>query len=236
MSALVWGMEWRLALVNRRDLALRVVGPLSLVVVFTTGALSAEVAPAACAALFAAIGILSTAVPLRRDLRSGLSRRALRGGIAAPRYLLQRAAASGALALVSLLPALAVVAASLGASARGAAIGLAALAVSLWVASLLGVLLAAGSRSGTELLALTVVALALLLHMSGAFHTPPAEGYGALLEGAAPFRMLHESLVAMPTDDPVAGVVGAVAWAVALPAFVALLASRLTGYPPRTAS
>jgi len=227
MGALVWGVEWRLALSRRRDLAVRVIAPLSAALVIATGAVPAAAAAASYATLIVAFGLLATALPVLHDGEVGIMARVVRGGVSPASYLLQRAAAAAALALVQLLPAGAVAAAFLHASTSEFLIALGAVAVSLWIASLLGVVTAAVSRSGVEAGVLCVLVLLLLLHMSGVFRTPSPDGLGAMLESASPFRALHEAFVTMVAGGGARGGVAAAAWAAALSVGVPLLAPRL---------
>jgi hypothetical protein len=229
VSPLVWGVEWKLALADRRALALTAVLPLALVTVIYTEALSGPAGRALCVALFLGLAMLRTSLPLLRDERTGLAARVMRGGVSSASYLLQRAAAGAALILLSLIPSLVVVAIAVRASVVEALIALAALAVTLWIASLLGVLLGAVSKSTSEILLVSAVLLVALLHVSGVFHTPAPDGLGEALEGVSPFRMLHEAFVEMSTGGRVNGAFAAVAWAVLLPTVVGLLAPRLLG-------
>lgn len=224
MSLLVWAVEWRLALADRRALALRAALPFGLVVVFDTGGVTAGSGYSACVALFMALAMLRTSLPLLRDKRSGLAARVMRGGVSSSSYLLQRAAAGAVIVLVSLIPSLAVIAVAARAAVLETLIGLAALAVTLWIASLLGVLLGAVARTATEMLLVSSVALVVLLHMSGVFHTPSPDGLGAAFEGASPFRVLHEAFLHMTSGGGVGGGFAAAAWAVLLPTMVGLLA------------
>jgi len=233
VSMLVWGIEWQLALADRRGIAFRVLGALVLAFVIATGALPGAVGHAALVVLFVGYGLLRSALEILRDHESGIGRRVLSGGISPPSYLLQKAGASTALSLFGLLPALAVVVLSLGAAPLEVLVCLGALVVSLWVASVLGVVIGAVSRSATEVLLLGGVTLALLLHMSGVFHNPTPDGLAAVLEAPAPFRLLHEAFVALSSNEAIAGGPAAAAWAVVLPTLVGLFAPRLAAMPAR---
>jgi hypothetical protein len=228
VSLLLWELEWRLALSQKRKLALRVLAPVSLVLVIATGALPPVAAVATYAVLFIAFGHFGTAFPALSDAESGIAQRVVRAGVSPASYLLQRAAACAALALVQLLPAVLVAAAFLNASASESLIALGALALCLWIGSLTGVMAAALSRSRTEMAVLCGASLTLLLHMSGVFSTPTEGGMGAMLESAAPFRVVHEAFVTMVAGGAVGGGVAALVWALALPVVAWLLAPRLT--------
>lgn len=229
MSPLVWGVEWRLALADRRALALRAVLPFALVLVFYTGGLPVGPGCAACVALFMALAMLRTSLPLLQDERSGLAARVMRGGVSSSSYLLQRAATGSVLVMVSLLPSLAVIAVAEQASVPEVVVALAALGATLWIASLLGVLMGAVARTVSEMLLVSAVLLVVLLHLSGVFHTPSADGVGALIEGVAPFRVLHEAFLQMSSGASVGGALAAAAWAVILPIAVGMLAPRVLG-------
>jgi hypothetical protein len=228
VATLVWGIEWRLALSRKRDLALRVLAPLSVVFVIASGAVPAVAAVASYAVLFIAFGHYGAALPVLSDADRGIISRVVRGGVSPASYLLQRAAASAALAVLELIPASLVAAAFLNASTSEILIALGAITICLWIASLMGVMAAAVSRSASELGVLCGVGLVLLLHMSGVFHTPSPDGLGALLESASPFRALHEAFVTMVAGGPVRGFATAAVWAVALMVTVGVAAPRLT--------
>jgi len=229
VNLLVWGFEWRLALSNRRTLALRVVAPLSIVTVIATGEVPATAGAAVYATLFAVFGLWCVALPLVRDGERGIVRRVVRGGISPGSYLIQRTAAAASIALTQLLPAVLLVAVVLRASPFEIMTALGALAVSLWIAGLIGVLAAALSRSASEAGLLGGVALVLLLHMSGVFQTPTLDGFGAMLEAVAPFTTLHEAFLTMATGGAVLGGGAEVAWATVMPLVVWALATDLTG-------
>ena len=228
MSTLVLGIEWRLALAGKRDLAMRVMAPLALVWVIASGAVPAAAAVAVYAVLFVAVGHFGTVLPLLRDAKTGITSRVVRGGVSPASYLLQRAAASASLTLVELVPACLVAGAFLNASTSEILTALGAVAMCLWIGSLLGVMAAAVSRSRSEATVLCGVGLALLFHMSGVFYTPSPDSFGAMLEGAAPFRVLHEAFVTMVGGGAVGGGIAGAVWAVALPLVVFGLAPRLT--------
>lgn len=224
MSALVWGLQWRLVLSRRRDLALCVLTPLALVLVLGTGAVSPLTAAACFATLFASWGALWTLLPLLKDLERGMTARVLRGGVGPGAYVLGRAAAAASVSLVHLLPSVVVAAFFLRASSMETLVALAALAITLWIVSLVAVLAATVGRSRSEALGLTGLTLLLLLHMSGVFRVPPTGGLGAALEEASPFRALHESFVAMVSGGSPHGGVAELAWGIGLAALLLALA------------
>lgn len=229
MNALVWGIQWRLALADRRGLWLRVLLPLALIVVAFTGAVPVGPGCGGCVALFVGLAMIQTALPMLRDEDSGLAARVIRGGISPSSYLLQRAAAAAALVLVSLLPSLAVIAVARGASPTETLVATGALTLSLWIGATLGALIGGVSRSIPETVMIATAVLVLLLHVSGVFSAPAPDTVGAWLEAASPFRMLRESFTEMSSGRSVEGTLSAVAWAVALPTGVGLLARRILG-------
>jgi hypothetical protein len=227
VSTLVWAVEWRLALSSTRDFVFWVVAPLAVVLVVGTDAVSAQATASWYTALFTAIGMLRTALPVMRDGERGMTARVIRGGVSPAGYLIQRTAAGATLTLVQLLPAVVVAGVFLQASVSDMLALVGALAISLWIAGLMGVLLAATSRTRTEALALCAVTLLLLLHMSGVFRVPSGGGLGEALEQASPFRALHESFVRMVSGGMPHGGAAELAWAIGVPALILAVASRL---------
>jgi len=226
---LVWALEWRVALSRRRDLALWVLAPLAVVMVVGTDAVSSIATASWYAVLFTAHGMLRTSLPVLRDSERGMTARVIRGGVSPSAYLIQRAAAGASVSLAQLLPAAIVAGILLHASFSELLVMLAALAISLWIATLIGVLVASVNRTHVEACALCGVLLLLLLHMSGVFRVPPTGSLGAALEEASPFRALHEAFVRMVSGGGASGSVAELAWAIGLPALVAAVAPRLMG-------
>lgn len=224
MSALVWGLEWRIVLSRKRELALFILAPLSIVLILGTGAVSPLTAAAGYAVLFTSCGALRTLLPLLKDAERGMAAKVLRGGVAAGPYLLGRAAAGASVSLVLLLPSVVAAAVFLRGSSAEALLAVAALAITLWTASLVSVLAAAVGRSRNEALGLSGVALLLLLHMSGVFRVPPTGTLGAALEEASPFRALHESFVAMVSGGSPHGGIAELAWGIGLAALLIAIA------------
>ncbi len=230
MTAVVWGLEWRIAVTRRRLLVLNTVVPLLLVVPVATGAAPAVHAAAVYTVLFAIFSTFGSAIPLVRDGASGIIARVLRGGISPSSYLLQRSAAGGVLDALQLAPALAFAALGAGASPRDVLVAFATLAATAWVGNLIGTLVAATTRSLAEAALFTAVSTLLLLHMSGVFRTPLPGSYGLRFEAASPFRALHESILDMTLAAPAAGAGGGAlaAWGLLLPVVIMVLARPLT--------
>ena len=228
MSALVWRMEWRTALTRRRLFALNVGVPLLLVVPIALSAAPAVHAAAVDAVLFVIHPTFGSAVPLVRDAEEGMVARVLRGGMAPGPYLVQRAGAAALLDALQLLPAVVVAWWGLGGRAQAVLPLLTGLLLALWVANLVGVLVAAAARSVAETALFAAVAALLLLHGSGVFRTGAPGSLAARVEGAAPFRGLHEALLASgDIPPPAAGAGASLVWAVVLTGVGLHLARRL---------
>ena len=230
MTAIVWELEWRIATARRRLFVLNVVVPLLLVLPVAMGAAPAVHAAAVYVVLFAIFSTFGSAIPLVRDGESGLSGRVLRAGVAPASYLLQRTAAGAALDVLQLGPALAVAALAAGAGPRAFLVALAALAATVCVANLVGVLVAAATRSLAEAALFSAVSTLLLLHASGVFRTPVPGSLGAVVESVAPFRALHEALLAMSMTTPVGGGAALGIWCVVLAVATGILAGQLIGF------
>ena len=226
MSAIVWELEWRLAMAHRRLFILNIVIPLLLVTPVAMGAAPDVHAAAVYAVLFAIFGTFGSAIPLVRDAASGLSARVLRAGVHPSTYFLQRTAAGAVLDVLELTPALGLGAIGAGASPGAFLVTFATLAVTLWVANLLGVLVAALTRSLAEAALFSAVSTLLLLHASGVFRTPVRGSIGAAVESLAPFRALHEALLSMSMITPVRGGVALVGWAVVMTIATGFLTRR----------
>jgi hypothetical protein len=223
----VWWLEWRLALTDVRRFALTALVPLLIAVIVATGPAAPGPAAAAFLMIFLSFAVLGSAVPLRWDGERRLLGRIVRGGLTARRYLLSRAAAGATIDLAQLAPALAVAVLVGGGSAWASAGALVALAVALWIGGLVGMLAAAISRSLTETVLVAGVAVLVLAHGSGVFgDTAPGSALAAM-EAASPFRLLHESLLEPTPGTWAAGLGAALAWALLLPALVALLGDRI---------
>lgn len=224
MRLAVWWVEWRLATVRPRRFLVGAIVPLALVLPVATGALGQGHAAAAYVLIFAACAIAGSAVPLRWEAERGMTVRIVAGGVAPWSYLLQRTAARATIDVVQITPALAVVVAAARASPAQGVATLVVLALSVWVGGLAGVFLAAWGRSLVETGVFAALATVLLAHASGVFRSSPPGSLGAFVEGIAPFRALHESLLEIANGAPAGGEGALVAWAAALAAVVALAA------------
>lgn len=229
MTAIVWELEWRIATARRRLFVLNVVVPLLLVLPVAMGAAPAVHAAAVYTVLFAIFSAFGSAIPLVRDGESGLSGRVLRAGVSPGSYFLQRTAAGAVLDVLQLGPALAVAAVGAGAGLRAFLVAFVALAATVWVANLVGVLVAAATRSLAEAALFSAVSTLLLLHASGVFRTPVPGSLGAAVESVAPFRALHEALLSMSMMTAVRGGTTLGVWCVVMAVATWALAGRLTG-------
>ena len=223
----VWWLEWRLALTDRRRFALSAIVPLLIAASVASGVAAPAPAAGVYLVLFVAFAVLGSALPLRWDGERGLVDRVVRGGVPGGRYFLARAGAGAAIDLVQLTPALVVVALTNGGSATSLVGAFAALAVSVWLAGLVGVLAAALSRSLAETGLVAALAVLLLAHSSGVFEDPAPGSLLAGIEAASPFRVLHESLLNLTVGASATGVAAAMVWALLLPALVGLLGERI---------
>ena len=202
MTGLVWGLEWRRALRRRRLLLLNLLVPLALVCPIALSPAPPQHAAAVYAVLFVLFGTFGSAIPLVRDAEGGLLVRIGLAGVPAPALVAGRAAAGATLDLVQLLPSLVVILWAGSADAPAAARAGMFLFVSLLVANVLGVWVAAVARSLAESALLAAVASLLLLHAAGVFRTPAQGSLASIFERFAPFRPFHEVLVGIIGGDP----------------------------------
>lgn len=227
MTPAVWSVQWRLALTRKRVFILNFFVPLTLVLPVATGAVPPGAAAGVYVVLFAAFSMFGSAIPLRWEGQRGMSARIVRAGVAPSSYLLQRAGAGAVLDTLQLTPALLMAAVAVGAAPGDVVMAVVALAATAWIGGLVGIIVAAASRSITETALFTAVAVPLLAHMSGVFRNPEPGSYQALLESGSPFGALHEALLDMTMGAGGGGGVAMVVWAVALPVAVAMLGPRL---------
>ena len=224
---LVWRLEWRRALTRRRLFFLNVVVPLVLGSLVALGGAPAVHAGVVYAVLFVLHGTFGSAIPLVRDGETGLLLRTSRAGIRPGSLLLERAAAGTCLDALQLAPSLAMVAWAAGPSPRSVFMASFALFGALWVANLVGVLVAAAARSLAEAALLAAVTALLLLHVSGVFRTGAPGSRSATLESVAPFRALHESLLGLQTASTPGGITPLLGWAIVLPVVLAMASGRI---------
>jgi len=227
VSGAVWTLEWRIARVRRRLFLLNLGVPLGLVALIALSGAPAFHASAVYSVLFVFHGVFGSAIPLTRDARSGLLTRTVRAGVSARELLLERAAAGAVLDALQLAPSLALIVWTAPASFGSLPGALAILAGSLWVANLVGSLLAAVARSLAEGALVSAVGALLLLHASGVFRTGPPGSVTANVEALAPFSVLHDTLLGLTTSVPAPGWIVLLLWSVVLPAVFVPLADAI---------
>ncbi len=227
MTPAVWSVQWRLALTRKRVFILNFFVPLTLVLPVATGAVAPGAAAGVYVVLFTAFSMFGSAIPLRWEGQRGMSARIVRAGVGPSSYLLQRAGAGAVLDTIQLTPALLIAALAVRAQPCDVAMAVFALAVAAWICGLVGIIVAAASRSITETALFTAVTVPLLAHMSGVFRNPTPGSYQALLETGSPFGALHEALLDMTIEAGEGGSASMLVWAVALPIAVAMLGPRL---------
>jgi ABC-2 type transporter len=223
----VWAVEWRLAQTRRRLFVLNTALPLALVLPVATGAIPAQEAASVYVFVFSAFAAIGSAVPLRWEGERGMSARIVLGGMSPSSYLLQRTAAGAVRDVVQLMPALVAIAVAAHASIGDALLVFVGLTATCWIGGLMGVVAAAVTRSLVEAVIVATVIVISLAEMSGVFYTPAPGSVGAALEAVSPFRGLHERLLDMTVGAPTSGGMAEIAWAVLLPAVVAMFAVRL---------
>ncbi|MBM4183355.1 MAG: hypothetical protein FJ207_03915 [Gemmatimonadetes bacterium] len=216
-----------MALTRKRVFILNFVVPFTLVLIVATGAVPPGAAAGVYLVIFTAFSMFGAAIPLRWDGQRGMAGRIVRAGVAPSSYLLQRAGAGAVLDTLQLTPALLLAGLAVGASGGTLATAVVALAVTVWIAGLVGIVIAAASRSLTETALFTAVTVPLLAQMSGVFREPAPGSYQAFFESGSPFSALHTALLEVTNGPAAGGGVGAVLWAVALPIAVALFGPRL---------
>lgn len=193
MSAAVFRLEWRIALVRRRLLTWNLLVPL---LILTPIALSPAAAPhraVVYVVFFVFFGVFGSAIPLIRDGLSGHTEKLLLTGYGSSRWLLERIAAGATIDLAQLVPSAALIAVAGRATPTAAVTLLTALAVALTFANLLGVLVAATVRSLAEGALGCSVAALLTLHLAGAFRPARAGSWAGFAQAVSPFRPLVEA-------------------------------------------
>jgi hypothetical protein len=225
MKFLVAAMEFRLALARPRLLALNVMVPVVLVLAISLGGAPVFHAAAVYTVLFTLFGTFGSSIPLVRDAEAGLFGRIIRAGVPRSHFLIERAAGGSAIDALQLLPALTI--ATLGSMNEWIRAVL-ILWSSIWIANLLGNLVAAVARSLAETALFSAVAALLLLHFSGVFRTPLPQSSWAVVEALSPFQALHETLFAVLMGTSTEVPLGLVLWVLVLPVVTVLLARPIT--------
>ena len=224
MKFLVVAIEFRRALARPRLLALNVMVPVMLVLAVSLGGAPKFHAAAVYTVLFILFGTFGSSIPLVRDAEAGLFGRIIRGGIPPSHLLMQRAIGGGVIDGLQLLPALTI--ATLGSvSLNEWIMAVLILWSSVWIANLLGNLVAALARSLAETALFSAVTALLLLHLSGVFRTPLPDSSWALVEALSPFQALHDMFLGVSSvgtrGEPLLGLF---IWMLVLPALTVCLA------------
>jgi ABC-2 type transport system permease protein len=227
-GGLIWTLEWQRATARRRLFAFNIVVPLGLVLPVALSEAPVHHAAAVYAVLFTFFGTFGAVIPLLRDAERGLIRRFALLPIGPRRLLVERALAGACIDTLQLVPAIALVVVAAGAHAGPALRLLAALAATLVFTNLLGLWLAAVARSVAEGALVAAVTTLLLLHVSGVFRTASPASAGARIEAIAPFRALHEALLAAHGAGDPAGGAAALASLGLMLSLTALFAPGLT--------
>ncbi len=227
MKLLVAAMEFRIALARPRLLALNVMVPMVLVLAISLGGAPVFHAAAVYTVLFTLFGTFGSAIPLVRDAEAGLFSRIIRAGVPPSHFLIERAVGGSVIDTLQLLPALTI--ATLGSISLNEWIrAVFVLWSSVWVATLLGNLVAAVARSLAETALFSAVVALLLLHFSGVFRTPLPQSSWAVVEALSPFQALHETLLAGLMGTITELSLGLVLWVLVLPILTVLLARPVT--------
>lgn len=227
MTSAVWSVQWRLALTRKRVFILNFAVPLTLVLIVATGAVPPGAAAGVYVVIFTAFSMFGAAIPLKWEAQRGMGNRIVRAGVSPSSYLLQRAGAGAALDTLQLTPALVLAGLAVRSQPGQIVAAVAALAATVWIVGLVGIMIAAASRSMTETALFTAVTVPLLAHLSGVFRTHADGSFLALLRNGSPVSALHSALLEMTIGSGGGGGTAVVFWAVALPAVVAAFSPRL---------
>ena len=227
MKFLIAVMEFRIALARPRLVVLNVMVPVVLVLAISLGGAPGFHAAAVYTVLFTLFGTFGSSIPLVRDAESGLFGRIIRAGVPPSHFLIERAVGGSAIDALQLLPALTIAtfgSISLNEWTRAVFV----LWSSVWIANLLGNLVAAVARSLAETALFSAVTALLLLHLSGVFRTPLPQSSWAAVEALSPFQTLHETLLAGLMGTTTELSLGLVVWVLILPVLTVLLARPVT--------
>lgn len=227
MKFLIAVMEFRIALARPRLVVLNVMVPVVLVLAISLGGAPGFHAAAVYTVLFTLFGTFGSSIPLVRDAESGLFGRIIRAGVPPSHFLIERAVGGSAIDALQLLPALTIATVgsiSLNEWTRAVLV----LWSSVWIANLLGNLVAAVARSLAETALFSAVTALLLLHLSGVFRTPLPQSSWAAVEALSPFQTLHETLLAGLMGTTTELSLGLVVWVLILPVLTVLLARPVT--------
>jgi len=199
--ALVAGLEFGRAMHRRRLLLLNILIPLAVTVPIAFAGAPPHHAAAVYAVQFILFATFGAAIPALRDAETGIMARLRATALAPAPLLLARAAAGAALDLLELLPSVCVILITTRAAVAAWGSVPVILLASLFIANNVGLWVAAIARSVAEGALFAALAALLLLHASGVFRTPLPGSVGAAVERFAPFRALHEALLAAGTPS-----------------------------------
>lgn len=192
MRAPGWRQTWQVALRRRRLFAGNVLIPIVLLAPVVTSDAAGSHRAVVVAVFVAFFGAYGSCIPLIRDGMSGWAEKVLLTGYGGRRWLAERTAASIAIDLLQLLPAMLLLLWMVDASVDVALPVLVAIAVALAFANLLGVFVAAAVRAlGEAALGCAVISL-FALHAAGVFRTPATGSAWEVAERWSPFRPVHE--------------------------------------------
>ena len=227
MKFLVTVMEFSIALAIPRLLDFNVMLRVVLVLAISLGGAPEFHAAAVYTVLFTIFGTFGSAIPLVRDAEAGLFGRIIRAGVPPSHFLIERAAGGSAIDALQLLPALTI--ATLGSiSLNGWIRAVLVLWSSIWIANLLGNLVAAAARSLAETALFSAVVTLFLLHLSGVFRTPLPQSSWAVIDAFRPFQALHETLLTVSAGSSTEFPLGLVVWVLILPVVTVFLARAVT--------
>jgi hypothetical protein len=216
--AVIFTLEIRAALADRRLFILNSVVPLAIVAPVAAGAAPPAHAAMVFTLLFTFFGTFGHAIPLARDAERGLCGRLLLAGVAPTAFFGQRIAAHASIDALQLAPALLVIAVAFGVPAAALAPLAAATLLALLAANMLGACLGAAARSIGEAALFSAVTALLALHAAGVFRTPAPGSTAAALQALLPFSGMHAAFAAASRAPGT--IAGAVDWG----AFVAVVA------------
>lgn len=184
--------EWLVAIRRRRVLALNLLVPSGLIAALVLAKAPAVHASVVVTVLFAFFGTFGSSVPLVHDLETGRFSRLLHAGGAPGALLAQRAFVSALLDCLQLFPAAALILLTYNRAAAPAVI--LGLIAALVFCNVLGIWIAALTRSIGEAALLSSVCALLLLHAGGVFRTAVPGTWTATLAAVSPFAYLHAAI------------------------------------------
>ena len=223
-----WALEWRVALRRRRLFYFNVIVPLVLVSVVSGAGAPAHHAAAIYAVLFVMFATFGSAIPWVRDGETGWRERLALRGASPWSLVLGRSAAATLLDLLQLAPSVLLILLAGDHRASHWVAMFWALAISLGAANLLGCWVAATARSVAEAALFSATVSLFLLHGAGTFRTPMPGSTGAAIQVWIPFRLLHETLLAVANGGLLPTLIS---WPISLWATLSLTAATALAAP-----